>query len=166
MTARRSPPLAVGLAVLGGLLLVAATSGDWVTVEEVRAIGGVPLTEEQGTAGTELAPQGLALGVLAALLGLALVLGRGRTRRLLGLLLLVDAALAAAAVASGTIRAVSEPGRLGAGPWVAAVGTIAVLAAGVVAWRLPAPRPALGSRYSIDSGEPEDGEWSSASGEP
>lgn len=165
MSGRGSSPLAVGFAVLGGLLLVAAASGDWVTLEEVRAIGGVPLVEEQGTAGIELAPQAVAIGVLAAALGLALIVVRGRGRRLLGLLLAAVGVLGAASVAVGTVRAMSEPGHVAAAPWVAAGGSAVVLAAGLVAWRQPPPRPVLSARYSIDSDEPEDGEWGAASDE-
>lgn len=164
---RRSPPLAVGLAVVGGLLLVGATSGNWVVAEQLREVGGVPLAEPEGTAGVQLAAQGLATGVLAALCGLGLIVARGRGRRALGALLCLLGAATLVVVAVGGARALEEPGRLTAAPWVAGLGAVATVAAGVVAWRRPAPPPALSERYSIDEAEgQDDGEWEIASDEP
>lgn len=164
---RRSPPLAVGLAVIGGLLLVGATSGSWVVAEQVREIGGVPLAEPEGTAGVELAALGIATGVLAALGGLGLIVARGRGRHVLGAVLCLVGAATGVVVAIGVVRALDEPGRLTAAPWVAALGAVATAGAGVVAWRRPAPRPALSERYSIDDSASSDvGEWGIASEEP
>lgn len=164
---RRSPPLAVGLAVIGGLLLVGATSANWVVAEQVREVGGVPLAEPEGTAGVELAAQGIATGVLAALGGLGLIVARGRGRRVLGALLCLVGAAAVGAVAVGVVRAVGARGGLTAAPWIAGLGAAATLTAGVVAWRRPAPLPALGDRYSIDDSTDSDiGEWGIASDEP
>lgn len=164
---RRSPPLAVGLAVIGGLLLVGATSGDWVVAEQVREVGGVPLTEPEGTAGVELAAQGIATGVVAALGGLGLIVARGRGRRVLGALLCLVAAATVVVVAVGVVRALGDPGQLTAAPWVAGLGALATAAAGVVAWRRPTPPPALSDRYSIDDPADSDvGEWGIASDEP
>lgn len=164
---RRSPPLAVGLAVIGGLLLVGATSGNWVMAEQVREVGGVPLAEPEGTAGVELAAGGIATGVLAALGGLGLIAARGRGRRVLGALLCLVGAATIVVVAVGVVRALDEPGRLTAAPWVAGLGAVATAGAGVVAWRRPAPPPALSDRYSIDDPPGSDvGEWGIASDEP
>lgn len=160
---RRSLPVAVGLAVIGGLLLVGAASTNWVVVEEARQIGGVPLVERQGTPGVELAPQGVAMGVLAAMGGLALVVVRGRGRRLLGLAVGATGIVAAMVVGSGVVRAADEPGHLTAAPWVAAAGAVAAVASGVVAWRRPAPAPVLGEQYSIDEEPDGDEEWGVAS---
>lgn len=164
---RRSPPLAVALAVVGGLLLVGATSGNWVVAEQLREVGGVPLAVPEGTAGVELAAQGIATGVLAALGGLGLTVARGRGRRVLGALLCLVGAATVVVVALGVVRALEEPGGLTAGPWVAGLGAVATVAAGVLAWRRPAPPPALSERYSIDDATgQDDGEWGIASDEP
>lgn len=163
---RRLPPVAVGLAILGGLLLVGATSGDWVTAQELREIGGVPLVDDRATAGTVFAPQAVAAGLVATLAGLALIVVRGRGRRVLGLLLLATGTAAAGLVAVGIAQAAAAAGDLTAAPWVAAAGAAATVGAGAVAWGRPAPPPALGERYSIDPDPARDeGEWDAASDE-
>ncbi|MEX0658417.1 MAG: Trp biosynthesis-associated membrane protein [Egibacteraceae bacterium] len=161
------PPLAVGLAVIGGLLLVGATSGNWVVTEQVREVGGVPLAEPEGTAGIALAARGIAAGVLAVLGGLGLIVARGRGRRVLGALLCLVGTVTVVVVAVGVVRALDAPGRLTTAPWVAGLGAVAIAGAGVVAWRRPAPPPALGARYSIDGAAGQDqGDWGLASDEP
>lgn len=159
----RGIPVAVALAVAGGLLLAGATSGDWVIAERMREVGGVALVEPQATPGIAIAPQAVVAGVLAAFAGLALVLARGRGRRLVGAALVVVAAGAGGVLAAGVLRAAGEPGRMTVAPWVAGLGAVAVLAAGVVAWRRPAPPPALGQRYSLEGAE--DAEWDLAEGQ-
>ncbi len=166
MSGRRVPPVAVGLAVVGGLLLVGATSSDWVTADHLREVGGVPLAEVRGTAGVAVAPQAVACGVLAAVAGLALIVARGRGRRLLGVLLVVVGALAGGFVAAGILRAAAEPGQPTAAPLAAAGGATAIMAAGMVAWRRPAPPPTLSDRYTVDTSDADDdGEWRTASDE-
>lgn len=167
MSDRRFPPVAVGLGVLGGLLLVGATSSDWVIAEHLRQIGGVPLAEPRGTAGVELAPHGVVAGLLAAGAGLALIAARGRGRRLLGVVLVIVGSVAGAFVVAGMRLALAEPGQLTPAPWVAACGALATVVAGAMAWRRPAPPPALSQRYSIDAGDADgDREWGVASDEP
>lgn len=163
---RATPPLAVALAVVGGLVLVGATSGDWVAAERVRDVGGVELAAPQGTPGLELAAQAVAAGVLGALAGLALAVARGRGRRLIGGLLLLTGLVAAAVVALGVSRGLGEPGRLTPAPWVALAGAAMVGAAGIVALRRPAPPPALAQRYTLEGDEAAgDAEWRLASEE-
>lgn len=162
---RTFPPVAVGLAVVGGLVLVGATSGNWVMAESVRDVGGVELVAPQGTTGLEVAPQAVAAGVLGALGGLALAVARGRGRRLIGVLLLVAGASACVVVGVGVTRSLAEPGRLTPAPWIALGGAGMVVAAGVVAWRRPSPPPALGDRYTVEGDEAADDEWRLASDE-
>lgn len=167
MSGRRPfPPVAVGLAVLGGLVLVGATSGNWVMAEGVRDVGGVELAAPQGTTGLELAPQGVAAGVLGALGGLALAGARGRGRRLIGILLLLAGLGAGVVAIMGVNRGLAEPGHLTAAPWIALGGAGMIVAAGVVAWRRPSPPPALGDRYTVEGDEAaDDEEWRLASDE-
>lgn len=166
MSRPRFPSIAVGLGVIGGLLLVGATSASWVMAERLREIGGVPLTEPQGVAGVELAPRAVAAGVLTALCSLALTVVRGRGRRLVGAALVVVGGSALAFVIGGVVGAGSEPGQLTPAPWVAVAGALAAVAAGVLAWRRPTPPPTLGSRYTLEAGEDDgDGEWSAAADE-
>lgn len=166
MSRRRLPSIAVGLGVIGGLLLVGATSASWVMAERLREIGGVPLTEPQGLAGVELAPRAVAAGVLAALCSLALTVVRGRGRRLVGAVLVAVGSGALAFVVGGVVRAASEPGQLTPAPWVAVAGALAAVAAGALAWRRPSPPPALGSRYTLEAAEDDgDGEWGAAADE-
>lgn len=156
-------PVAVGLALVGGLVVAGATSGHWVTAEELRAVGGVEVREPQGTAGIDLAPQGVAAGVLGALGGLALVVARGRGRRLVGVLLGLTGVATVGIVALGVRAALDEPGQLTAAPGLAVLGGLAVAAGGLVALRRPAPPPVLGARYSIDEdAATEDDEWGMA----
>lgn len=163
---RRTPPLAVALAVVGGLVLVGATSGNWVAAETVRDVGGVELVAPQGTPGLELAAQGVAAGVLAALAGLALAIARGRGRRLVGALLLVTGVAAGAVVTIGIFRGLAEPGQLTPAPWIALGSAVTIGAAGVVAWRRPSPPPVLGERYTLEADEAaDDREWRLASSE-
>lgn len=163
---RGTPPLAVALAVVGGLVLVGATSGNWVVAEGVRDVGGVELVVPQGTPGLRLAPQGVAAGVLAALAGLALAVARGRGRRLIGGLLVLTGLVAAAVVGLGVSRGLAEPGQLTPAPWIALGGAATVGAAGIAAWRRPAPPPALGDRYTLEGDEAaDDAEWRLASSE-
>lgn len=156
----RLAPVAVGLAVMGGLLVAGATSGHWVTAEELREVGGVQLTQPQGTPGIEIAPQGVAAGMLGALGGLGLLVARRRGRRLVGGLLLATGAATLVVVALGMRVALAEPGQLTVAPALAVLGGVAIAAGGVVALRRPAPPSALGSRYSIDEAPgTEDDEW-------
>lgn len=162
----RTPPFAVASAVVGGLVLVGATSGDWVAAETVRDVGGVELVAPQGTPGLELAAQGVATGVLAALAGLALAVARGRGRRLIGGLLLLTGLAAGAVVIIGVTRALAEPGHLTPAPWIALGGAVTIGAAGILAWRRPSPQPVLGERYTLEGDEAaDDREWRLASGE-
>lgn len=162
---RAFPPVAVGLAVVGGLVLVGATSGNWVLAESVRDVGGVELVAPQGTTGLEMAPQGVAAGVLGALAGLALVVARGRGRRLIGVLLLLVGVAACVVVGIGVTRSLAEPGQLTPAPWIALVGAGMIVAGGAVAWRRPSPPRALGDRYTLEGDEAADDEWRLASDE-
>lgn len=163
---RRTPPVAVALAVVGGLLLVGATSGNWVAAETVRDVGGVELVAPQGTPGLELAAQGVGAGVLAALAGLALAVARGRGRRLIGGLLLLTGLVAGGVVVLGVSRGLAEPGQLTPAPWIALGGAAIIGAAGIVALRRPSPPPVLGERYTLEGDEAaDDREWRLASSE-
>lgn len=162
----RRLPVAVGLAVVGGLLLVGATSGTWLVDERVREVGGVELADPHSTPGVDLAPQAVAVGVAAALSSLGLVIARGRGRRVLGAFIAGLGAVGAAVVAAGIAAGADAGGTLTAAPWFALTGALAVVAAGAVAWRRPAPPPVLGPRYSLDDDEVDSGaEWEIGSDE-
>ncbi|HVL99421.1 MAG TPA: Trp biosynthesis-associated membrane protein [Egibacteraceae bacterium] len=160
----RRTPLAAALAVVGGLVLAGATTGDWVVADRVREVGGVALVDPRATPGVAMAPQAVAAGVLGTFAGLALAVARGRGRRLVGALLVIVGVGGGAVLAAGVTRAAREPGDLTAAPWIAAAGAAALVAAGVVAWRRPAPPPALGKRYSLEGAEDDD-EWELAEGQ-
>lgn len=159
-------PVAVVLAVFGGLLVVGATSAQWVEVEQVREVGGVELTEAEGIPGVELAPRAVPAGVLGAGAGLVLTVARRRARRPVGLLVLAAGAAAAVLAGTGTVAAIGEPGALTPAPGLAVTGAAGLVAAGTIALRRPAPAPVLGSRYSVEASTgAADDEWGLASDE-
>jgi hypothetical protein len=156
------------LSSLGGLVLAAGGSADWAREEQVRDVAGVPLTEVVTTSGTQVAPELLAIGIAALLLGLVLLLVRGVGRRWLGAIVLVIGVGAAVAVGLGTLEAAGLPGRMAEGPPIAAFGALMVAAGGLAAARTPAARPRLSARYSIEGDETGDeaDDWHTASVEP
>lgn len=166
--ARRSGFAPFLLTSIGGLLLAGGGSADWVREEVVREVAGVPLTEVITTAGTAIAPETLATGVAALLLGLVLLMVRGAGRRWLGLVVLVTGVAATASVAVRTVEAAGRSGAVAEGPAVAGIGALAILTGGLAAVRTPSARPGLSSRYAIDEqdGGGEADEWHAASVEP
>lgn len=113
--------------------------------------------------GLVFAPLAVPLGVLAALCGPALALRA--TRCLAGAVVALLGVLGAVAVGAGVARAMAEPGRLAAGPAVAAVGAVMLGAAGLLAIRRPIG-PGLPSRYTVEGAQQaEDREWQLASDE-
>lgn len=166
--ARRSGLAPFLLTSLGGLVLAGGGSAEWVREEAVRDVAGVPLDEVITTPGTEVAPEVLAIGMAALLLALPLLVVRRSGRRWLGMFVMVTGVAAAIIVALRTIAAAGVPGDLAAGPAVAALGALMVVAGGLATLRTPAARPGLPSRYSIDEEEApsEADEWHAASVEP
>lgn len=159
MTARRTRAGAsILLAAVGGLALAGGTTATWLSDETVRDVGGVAVTDVSVTTGLELAPQGLALGVAAALGGLLLLLVRGRAQVAVGALLAVAGLAALVLVLVGAAGA--GEGDTGGGLLAAVAGAAAVTAAGVLALR-PAAPPKLSGRYDLD--DTGDEEWRIAS---
>lgn len=152
---------ASALAVVGGLLLAGSVSGVWVRSEVDRRVGDVSLAEAAETSGLAFAPLGIALGLLALVLGLAVIAARGLARQIAAGLLTGAGTAAGGVVITGIGRALRATGSLTAAPWLAAGGSLLVVAAGVIALRRPA-RVRLARRYDIDQA-PQDSEWNLAS---
>jgi hypothetical protein len=144
----------VVLAVVGGLLLVGGTVGDWVVVEVMREVGDVVIRETRRTPGAVYAPGAIPLGVLA-LIGAPLV-AWSRARRVAALALLAVALAAAAQLAVGGVRATAARGPVASGLAIAAAGAACVGASGVLALRRR-PGPREESRYTVEG--VEDREW-------
>jgi hypothetical protein len=157
---------AVGLTVLGGLLLAGGTSASWVRDATVRDVAGVAVAAETNVPGTRLEGWLVGAGVAAVLCGLALLLPAPRLRRALAVLTAAVGLAGLAGVTRGALRAVELPGALSSGPGIAAVGALAVLAGAVLVLRRPREHPALPPRYDLDAEDASQHEWQRASVEP
>lgn len=158
-------PVAVALAVVGGLLVVGGTSADWVTAEHVREVGGVAVPTVDRTAGIDLAPRAAPAGLLAVVLGLVLLVAPRRARRVLAAVVVLTGGGALGLVVAGLAGAAARPGDLTAAPGVAAAGAAAVVVAGVLGLLRARRAPALGPRYSVEGAPAADDEWGLASDE-
>jgi hypothetical protein len=144
----------VVLAVVGGLLVVGGTVGDWVVIEVMREVGDVVIRETRRTSGAVYAPGAIPLGVLAVM-GAPLV-AWSRARRIAGLALLAVALAAAAQLAVGAARAAAARGPVASGAVIAGAGAACVGASGVLALRRRRG-PREESRYTVEGFE--DREW-------
>lgn len=165
MTRRGNLPVAVALAVVGGLLVVGGTSADWLTADRVRDVGGVAVPATERTPGIDVVPRAAPVGVTAVVLGLALLLAPRRVRRAVGVLLALAGLAGLGLLVAGIVGALDRPGALTTAPWVAVVGAVGTGAAGVLALLRPRTAPALGPRYSLEGRDEADDEWGLASDE-
>lgn len=147
---RRAGLAPVALAGVGGLLVAGGTAAEWVRREELRDVAGALLPEVTGVAGTQLAGGLVGVGLAAVVLGLALLLARGRARTIVGLVLGVAGLAGLGLLAAGLVGAAALPGALTAGPGVTGLGLAAVLAGAVAVVRRPAAPPSLPARYALD----------------
>lgn len=150
------------LAAAGGLTLAGGTAATWVRSETVREVGGVAVTDVATTSGLELAPQGLALGLAAAVAGLVLLALRGPAQVAVGVVLAVGGLVAIGFVVAGV--AAAPEGRPAGGGLAAAAGAVAVTVSGLLVLR-PAPPPRLPGRYDLDRGAEAGDDWGLASAE-
>ncbi len=139
-------------------MLSGATVGTWVTTTLRREVAGAEVTEEITTAGAEFASLSVGLGVAAVLAGLALVPARGRPRRLVGGLVAMTGAVGLIDVAQATLAATEAEGSLSSMPGLAALGAVAVVAAGAYAAKRDRPGQTLPERFDVGGTEPDD-EW-------
>ena len=173
---RRGLVTAVLLCALGAGLVIVATAQTWLAL---RFPGVLPLPERRvDIRGTVLVPGARALAFVGLAGVAALPAARGRGRQLVGAVVAVAGAGAAAVV----VRALGDPGgalaaartgtgfagsgRLGFGGWpyVALVGALMLLAAGALAVARGRTWPALGARYEpptagTDATPPEPSLW-------
>jgi hypothetical protein len=155
--------LAIVLAVVGGVVAAGGTAAPWVRIEEQRDIGGVPVPALETVGGMALAPGLLPIGLAAIVVGLALLVARGRLRVVVSVLLL-GAGAAAGGLALLGLRAAPTEGDLAIGVFLAGLGTLLLVAAGVLGLR-PAPPARLPARYDLDDRDDADDEWRLASGD-
>ncbi|MBB1242882.1 TIGR02234 family membrane protein [Streptomyces durbertensis] len=159
---------ALGVAVLGGALgaaLVLIAAGQtWVEGHAVRGGGRLPL-HATGSEVTGL-PSALALVALAALVAVFAVRRAARTAvavllALCGLGVVASSVAATfdtatldgkAAEATGLVGATATDVTFSAWPYVAAVGGVLLLLAGVLAQRFGPAWPAMGGRYERSGG--------------
>lgn len=141
------------LAVVGALLVVGGGAAAWITERAPRTVGGVTVAATRTTPGIEVAPTVVPLGLVALAAGLAVLAGRGRARRAVGVVLVAAGAAAAVAAATGLAAVLPAGGTVGPGPALAAGGALAVVAAGARAAWAPASRPALAGRYTVEGAD-------------
>jgi tryptophan-associated transmembrane protein len=150
----------VGLAVVGGLLLVGGTTANWTQLEVTRQIGGIAVSDTSGVAGLRFAPLGVPLGILVLICGPALALAR--SRRVIGAALALLGIAGIAVLTTGTVQAAEAAGALTAGPVAAGAGALCAVVAGLLALRRP-PAAAPSSRYTVEG--VADREWDLAAEE-
>jgi predicted ribosomally synthesized peptide with SipW-like signal peptide len=150
----------IGLAVVGGLLLVGGTLANWTQLEVTRQIGGIAVSDTNGVAGVQFAPLGVPLGVLVLICGPALALAP--SRRMTGAALALLGIAGIAVLTAGAVQAAAAAGALTMGPAVAGAGALCGLVAGLLTlWRPPAATPS--SRYTVEG--VADREWDLAAEE-
>lgn len=153
--------LAMLAGIAGGLALAGSTTAEWFALSGERDVGGVPVPDDRGVAGGEVAAELLPLGLAAAAVALVLAVGRGWVRRLAGAVLLLLAVASLWPVARPLATGVR--GDPAAGIAVAVAGAVLVAGAGVLALRSQPP-PGLSARYDLDVDDADD-EWRLASAE-
>jgi uncharacterized membrane protein (TIGR02234 family) len=170
---------AVGGCLLGAVLALLAASATWVHTgvrDAATAASGAtvaPLAVK--LSGGDLAPAISAFGLLGLATAVALVATRGVARRVVGLLV----AAAGVGVIIYAARVGLDPGpvvrsaqpvialapsghpslgpiRVSAAPWLALVGGLALLGAGLLAAAFGRAWPAMGGRYQTRSPRPLD----------
>ena len=168
---RRGLVVAVLLCALGAGLVIVATAQTWLAL---RFPGVEPLPARRvDIRGTVLVPGARALAFVGLAGVAALPATRGRGRQLVGAVLAVAGAGAAAVL----VRALVDPegalsgartgfgfagsGSIGFGGWpyVALLGALALLAAGVLAVARGRTWPALGARYDAPAAAKEPSLW-------
>jgi hypothetical protein len=152
------------LAVLGGLVLMAATAAPWVIEVSTRDMGGVPVEESTSLPGVGFAAAAVGLGLAALGGGGVLAVLRGVARRVAGLGVMGLGIAAVVVLVRGIVLATQEGGSLTAAPWTAAVGAAAVAGAGVLA-ALRAAAPPAASPYRVGDERSTDDEWTLAADE-
>jgi hypothetical protein len=149
-----------GAAPIGGVVaamaFTAAVASTWVAQPVTRTVGDVAVTETRTTAGMELAPVALILGMVAVVFGLGSLATHGMARQIAAMILAVTGGGAVVAVVVAISRAVAMDGRLTAAPWIAAPAAVAVAAAGVFGRGRTGRR--MPKRYDVDA-DPGDREW-------
>jgi hypothetical protein len=150
----------VGLAVVGGLLLVGGTTANWTQLEVTRQIGGIAVSDTSGVVGLRFAPLAVPLGVLVLICGPALALAP--SRRVTGAALALLGVTGTAVLTAGAVRAAQAAGALTAGPAVAGAGALCAIVAGLLVLRRP-PAAAPRSRYTVEG--VADREWDLAAEE-
>lgn len=153
--------LAMLAGIAGGLVLAGSTTAEWFALGGERDVGGVPVPDDRGVAGGEVAAELLPLGLAAAAVALVLVVGRGWIRRLAGALLLLLALASLWPVARPLVT--GARGDPAAGIGIAIAGTLLVAGAGALGLRSQPP-PGLSARYDLDVDDADD-EWRLASAE-
>jgi uncharacterized membrane protein (TIGR02234 family) len=170
MTARRQLLVAVGLCLLGSVLVLVAVSRAWVSAS-VTAAAPLPSRRFEEV-GSQLAPGARAL----ALVGIAAVAALPATRRLGRTLVGLLIAAAGVGIVAVLVRVLLDPVaalsrtkathadfdgavRLGAWPYVAVLGGVLLLAAGALVVVRGRSWVAMSSRYDAPSRR-------SAAGEP
>lgn len=156
--------LAPTLAVVGGLVLMAATAAPWVVEVATREIGGVALDEATSTSGLQFAAAAVGLGLAALVAGGLLGVLRGMSRRIGGLAAFGLGVAGAVVVVRGMVLATQADGALTAAPWTAAVGAVTVAAAGVLA-AVRTSAPPVASPYRVGDERATDDEWTLAAEE-
>ena len=149
------------LALLCGLVLLAAGAAEWVTGTASRDIGGVVVREQTGSPGTMFAPLAVAFGLSGMFAGALLAVTRSRARRVVGAVVAAAGAGAVAVVIAGALEAGRAQGQLTPSPFFALAAAGGICGAGLAALRALRAPPAA-SRYRVEGEQPVDDEWSLA----
>ena len=152
------------LAVLGGLVVIAATAAPWTVEVVTREIGGVSLDESTSTSGLEFAASAIGLGLASLVVGGVLAVLRGVGRRIGGLAAMGLGIASVVVLVRGIVLVTMEGSGPTAGPWLAVVGALAVTAAGVLA-ALRTSAPPAASPYRVGDERSTDDEWTLAADE-
>jgi uncharacterized membrane protein (TIGR02234 family) len=158
---RRKYALALGLIVLGAVLVLVSSGRTWAT-GQVTTAGGSTASATLRVTGSDAAGGLVGLALLAAAGIAALVATRGRLRRIVAVvIILTGVSVVLNAVFSGLTRVLDEAARKSAGvtsahatavqttiaPWVCVLGGLLIVAGGVLALRHGGEWPSMGARY-------------------
>lgn len=163
MTPARELTAAIAGCLLGGTLVLGATSENWAEGQVVQG-PGLP-TEDLALTSYNVAPAVGGLAVLALAAVAALVATRGTLRRVVGALVLAaGSAIAMAALGAGArageVAAAMRTDRadieltLQPWPWVAAVGALLMVSAGILVLVRGAGWPSMSGRYDAGRAAP------------
>jgi hypothetical protein len=142
--------------VVAAMVFTAAVASTWVAQPVTRTVGDVAVTETRTTAGMELAPVALILGMVAVVFGLGSLVSHGMARQVVAMILAVTGGGAVAAAVVALSRAIAMDGRVTTAPWIAVPAAAAVAAAGVLGRGRTGRR--MPKRYDVDA-DPGDREW-------